>query len=96
MSTAAIESTSFTVAQVAALANCSTKLIYKLIRNNNFPAKYFRLGITIRIDRASWERFTATGQPEQGEIAPPRRGPKRKELHHLDLSQFQTPLEIRA
>ncbi len=66
----------------------SEQLIWKLIRNNNFPAKTARLGVTIRIERASWNAFLENGSGSTQEKAPaPRRGRPPKPAPPLDLQR---------
>lgn len=65
----------------------SDQLIWKLIRQNRFPAKFIRLGSIIRIDRASWDAFLASGS--EFAPAPSKRGRPRKAVPALDLDRMR-------
>ena len=78
----------FISVQDAAADLCvSDQLLWKLIRNGKFPAKYVKIGALIRIDRKSWESFLESGT----ELAPAvKRGRKPKATPALDMNNLRS------
>ena len=75
------------VQEAAADLSVSDQLLWKLIRNNKFPAKYVKIGALIRIDRKSWEAFLESGS----ELATTtRRGRKPKATPALNMDSIRS------
>ncbi len=75
------------VQDVANDVQVSDQLIWKLIRQGRFPAKIIRLGSVIRIERASWDAFLASGSDFAP--APTKKGRPRKTVPPLDMSRMR-------
>lgn len=75
------------VQDASADVSVSDQLIWKLIRQGRFPARTIRLGSIIRIDKASWEAFLASGA--EFAPAPTKRGRPRKAVPALDMDRMR-------
>lgn len=75
------------VQDIAADIGVSDQLIWKLIRQNKLPAKFVRIGASIRIEKASWEAFLNSG----GNLTPvkPGRGRRPKAVPLLDMQRIR-------
>ena len=75
------------VQDVANDVQVSDQLIWKLIRQGRFPARIIRLGTVIRIEKASWDTFLASGSDFAP--APTKRGRPRKAVPSLDMERMR-------
>lgn len=84
--TTASQARFISVQDAAAEIAASDQLLWKLIRNGKFPAKFVKIGSLIRIDRKSWESFLESGS----EFAPSKRGRPRKAAPALDMDMIKS------